>query len=270
MQFKITLRCLDAAPVLPLNYQYELSAWIYRVIEKADAEFAEFLHRRGHTIAAGRKSFKLFCFSNLEVPRREIRGDRLHILCPEIALVLGFYLDRTAEEFVRGLFLEQRVFIGDRAGGAHFSVQTVEMLPLQLPKAGQPVRLRTISPMVVAQKRTENELQNSPNERQEKYLSPDDPEFSRLFFINLLDKYEAATGQPMPRWWDASQFSFRLLSPAPKSRLVTIKSGTSAQTKVRGFLFDFELEVPPELLEVGLLGGFGKMNGEGFGCGVVF
>ena len=76
MQFKITLRCLDSEPVLPVNYQYELSAWIYRVIRYADADYAEYLHRNGHRTPE-RKSFKLFCFSHLDVPQRRIEGDRL-------------------------------------------------------------------------------------------------------------------------------------------------------------------------------------------------
>ncbi|HRI59313.1 MAG TPA: hypothetical protein PK228_06310, partial [Saprospiraceae bacterium] len=116
MQFKITLRCLDEKPVLPVNYQYELSAWIYKVLQNADAEYAAFLHRHGYT--TGRKSFKLFCFSQLNVPRRSIEGDRLHILSREVSFTIGFYLDRAAEEFVRGLFSEQQFSLGDRTSRA--------------------------------------------------------------------------------------------------------------------------------------------------------
>ena len=53
----------------------------------------------------------------------------------------------------------------------------------------------------------------------------------------------------------------------PKSKLITIKSGTAAQTKVKGWVFDFELDAPRELVEVGILAGFGKENAQGFGCG---
>lgn len=75
MQFRINLRSLDPNPVLPVNYQYELSAWIYKVIQNADADYAAFLHRHGHP--AGRKSFKLFCFSQLQVSQYRVEGDRL-------------------------------------------------------------------------------------------------------------------------------------------------------------------------------------------------
>jgi len=257
MQFKITLRCLDEYPVLPINYQYELSAWIYKVLQNADAGYSEFLHQCGYQ--SGRKSFKLFCFSQLNVPKRSIEGDRLHIGSREISFIIGFYLDRAAEEFVRGLFQEQQFSLGDRVSRARLVVQTVEMRSMQLPETAAPVRIRMQSPLVVARKR-EGDL---PDE----YLHPDDPDFGRLLFLNLLDKYAAATGTAVPSWWDATRFGFLQVGQPPKSKLITIKSGTAAQTKVKGWVFDFELDAPRELVEVGILAGFGKENAQGFGCG---
>jgi CRISPR-associated endoribonuclease Cas6 len=260
MQFKIVLQCLDEKPVLPLSYQYELSAWIYRVIENADADFAAQLHQRGHQTPL-RKSFKLFCFSQLDVPRRRIEGDRLHIECREVSFLIGFYIDRTAEEFVRGLFQAQRFVLGDRNTQAAFSVKTVEVRhPLSL-RDGEPVRIRARSPIVVARKRDEG--------RPDEYLHPDDPDFGRLLFLNLVEKYRAATGEEPPRFWDAAQFGYRRVGSEPKSKLITIKSGKAAQTRVKGYLFDFELQAPAALVELGLLAGFGRMNGEGFGLGEV-
>lgn len=259
MQFKITLRCLDEQTVLPVNYQYELSAWIYRVLQNADAAYSEFLHRQGYT--AGRKSFKLFCFSQLNVPKRNILGDRLEVLSREISFIIGFYLDRTAEEFVRGLFQEQRFHLGDRKSRAQFAVQTVEMRPVLMPSGPQALRIRTLSPLVIARKR--------PDRQPDEYLHPDDPDFGKLLFVNLLDKYAAATGQALPTWWDVSRFGFRPVGQPPKSKLVTIKVGTPAETRVKGWMFDFEIDAPWELVELGLLAGFGRGNAEGFGGGEV-
>lgn len=260
MQFKISLRCREPNPVLPVNYQYELSAWIYRVIRNADAAYAEFLHRHGHT--TGRKTFKLFCFSQLQVPNYRIEGDRLLIHSPVISFIAGFYLDRTAEEFIRGLFQDQHFRLGDRATQAAFSVETVEMRPLQWPNGPGSVRIRMLSPLVIARKR--------PDDAPDEYLHPGDPDFGQLLFGNLLDKYQAATGAPPPGWWDTTRFEFRPVeSREPRSRLITIKSGTLAQTKVKGWMFDFDIDAPRELVEVGVLAGFGRMNSEGFGCGEI-
>ena len=57
-------------------------------------------------------------------------------------------------------------------------------------------------------------------------------------------------------------FTFKLLS-APKARLLHIK-----QTKVKGYLFDFELMAPKDLMRLGFLGGFGEKNSS-LGMGMV-
>jgi CRISPR-associated endoribonuclease Cas6 len=259
MQFKILLRCHDKPSILPINYQYELSAWIYKVVQNADAEYAAFLHRKGHQ--SGLKNFKLFCFSQLDIPKRDIKGDRIHILGPEISFKIAFYLDRTAEEFVKGLFSEQQFRLGDRLNQVRLSVQSVEMCAPALPtNISAPVRIKTLSPLVIARKNPET---------QETYLSPVEEGYAELLFLNLLEKYRAATQLPTPSWWDAARFGFRLLSPAPKAQLITLKSNTAAQTKVKGFRFEFEVDAPRELVEMGLLAGFGRMNAEGFGFGEV-
>jgi len=258
MQFNLTLRCLDEKPVLPVNYQYELSAWIYKVLQNADAEYSAFLHGRGYT--TGRKSFKLFCFSQLQAAQYRIEGDRLLLRSREARLRIGFYLDRAAEEFVRGLFSEQQFRLGDRISQARLSVQTVEMVPLHLYDG--PLRIRMRSPIVVARKR--------PDSLPDEYLHPDDPDFAPLLFLNLLEKYRAATGTEPPAWWDSSRFGYHIAPDRePRSKLITIKTGTAAQTRVKGWMLDFLMDAPRELVEVGILAGFGKENAQGFGCGEV-
>jgi len=43
MRFKLTLSLLNRNQnVLPVNYQYELSAWIYKVINQSDRDFFGF------------------------------------------------------------------------------------------------------------------------------------------------------------------------------------------------------------------------------------
>ena len=46
-EFNLNLSLTDRnRNVLPINYQYELSAWIYRVIHQSNPVFAEWLHNR--------------------------------------------------------------------------------------------------------------------------------------------------------------------------------------------------------------------------------
>jgi len=66
MRFKLTLTVDRRAfgNFLPLNYQYELSAFVYRTIERANATYSEWLHENGFKLDA--KQFRLFCFSNFQ------------------------------------------------------------------------------------------------------------------------------------------------------------------------------------------------------------
>lgn len=76
MRFNLNLSLTDRnRSVLPVNYQYELSSWIYKVINQSDPVFAKWLHDRG--FSNDNKQFRLFTFSNLMVPQYEIAGDRL-------------------------------------------------------------------------------------------------------------------------------------------------------------------------------------------------
>ena len=63
MRFKLTLRpAYGSSCILPLNYQYELGAWIYRTLYEANPTFASWLHEKGY-VERGKK-FKLFSYSH--------------------------------------------------------------------------------------------------------------------------------------------------------------------------------------------------------------
>ena len=51
-----------------------------------------------------------------------------------------------------------------------------------------------------------------------------------------------------------------------RSKLITIKQGTPEETKVKGYLYEFTVEGPPELIRMGYYAGFGEKNSLGFGC----
>jgi CRISPR-associated endoribonuclease Cas6 len=59
---------------LPFNYQYPLSAAIYKIIQRADEAYAAFLHNEGYQRQG--KSFKLFTFSSIQTPFVP-KGDRM-------------------------------------------------------------------------------------------------------------------------------------------------------------------------------------------------
>lgn len=92
MRFKLTLQILShtLGRELPINYQYELSAAIYRILSRSDKDYSLWLHENG--FIAGGKRFKLFTFSNLIVPQYSILIELTRIEIIKEMLYIGFYL----------------------------------------------------------------------------------------------------------------------------------------------------------------------------------
>jgi len=264
MRIKIEFKLSGKRQVLPLNYQYPLSAWVYKVLARGDVNFAEFLHEQGFRME-NQKTFKLFTFSNLQFPTntfRVIQGtDRMEIFTDKAKLVLAFQIPVTAEKFVTGLFCDQRAEIGDRISKIEMEVGTIEVL--KLPELTEKLVIRTLSPIVVSQK--------TETDKQEQYLKPGDRDYEALFFKNLTDKHNAYNRHISVEAEDFStaNLQFRCLTENPKSQLQLIKAFTNAPTKVRGYRFDFEITAPPALIKTGFDSGFGAMNALGFGCGEI-
>ena len=102
-----------------------------------------------------------------------------------------------------------------------------------------------------------------PDEHRTVHLPPENPKFAELLHLNLLEKYRAFYGQEPDASWPVTHL--RLLS-IPKAKTITLKAGTSQETRIKGYMFQFELEGQPELLRLGYAGGFGRLNSQGFGC----
>jgi len=260
MQFKILFRVKHPGQLLPLSYQYELSAWIYKLISSSNSAFGEFLHSRGYT--SGNKRFKLFTFSNLYVPPKyEIEGDRMRIYSEEISLVVSFLVDQAAKDMITGLFQHQELRLGDRVSQLDLAVQRVQALHPPEIKDSM-VRLRSTSPILVSEPQIREDGKLWHN-----YLHPSDEKYEQYFLKNLIDKYATAQkhllAAPYP---DPPALSFRLLSEWPKKRGIRIKAFTPAETKIIGYLYDFEVTAPPEVIRMGMLAGFGGENALGFGA----
>lgn len=259
MRFRLTLTVKNGA-ILPINYQYPLSAWIYKSINRADADFANFLHEKGYQSAKAGRSFKFFTFSKLEVPKHEIYEDRLIIKSSEVYLTLSFLVEEAAEKFITGVFQHQRMGIGDKKSQVDFEVGLIEASPV--PIATEMI-LRTVSPIVVSKPMLEN-----GKKLRAKFLSPEEPDYKDYFLQNLLRKYESYatyTGESIVP--DAQEeLHWELQQGRIKSSLETIKAHTPAETKVRGYSYSFKLIAPMPLMRIGLLAGFGEKSSLGFGC----
>lgn len=268
MRLKLTLAVDRRFNILPINYPYCISSWIYDTIQSGDSGFSHWLHEQGYSYE--NKRFKLFTFSKLFIqPKWKQEGDRLKIFSGKAALQLSFYVDEAVENFIIGLFQNQRFKLGDRKSEAKFEVVTVERLPD--PSFGTEALLDCRSPLCLSRS---NEERGQPE-----YLAPDYPDYQRYFFDNLLYKYLAAARRSPPvngagegaidslREQAAAQqpLTIEVLSE-PKSSLIKIKADTPQETSVRGYSYRFKMTAPTELITLGYHAGFGEKNSLGFGC----
>jgi CRISPR-associated endoribonuclease Cas6 len=253
MRFKINLSLNNSKfKTIPLNYQYELSSYIYRTIAKGNAEYAEWLHHNGFNIEG--KQFRLFTFSNFDIPQKTINKElaQLQIIGNSASFEISFLPERSTDEFVKGIFADQHFSIGDSNCKADFSVQNIELLPQ--PNFNQSYTGITISPICITCKNDFDKFG---------YLAPNHPLAQELLLKNLYHKYEAFYGKPYNI--EDSFFIWKTIVE-PQSKLITIKSNTPQQTKVRGYHCKFSIFTTPELMKIAYNAGIGEKNSMGFGC----
>lgn len=255
MRFKLTIEVQGHEKnVLPLNYQYELSSWIYRVFNHGNPEFSAWLHDHGYT--DHHKSFKLFTFSNLDVPHRHILGDRMEITSRTIGLTISMLPEEMVSHFISGIFRDQEFQLGDRISQVSLKISTIERLPD--PMFPDSLQFRSISPVLVSFL--------YPGERYARYLKPGDADYQRLLFRNLKEKYRMIHGKEHPFREDEGQFH---IMGEPKKKGIVIKAGTPHESKIIGYTYDFRVTAPADLIRLGYYTGFGEKNSLGFGCAEV-
>lgn len=252
MRFKLTLKLLDPLRnVLPVNYQFELGSWLYRIINQNDTAFNDYIHTAGY-VELG-KPFRSFVFSHLMVPDRKIEGDRLLIHSQQVTLIFSTIPDKNLVSLVTEIFQDVCFLLGDRHSQVSFAITAVEELPE--PAFTDKMTFRTISPLHLTQK--------IPGRKNDLFLSPEASDYSGLFYENLHQKYRGLYGTNS--WQDPLAGKFKLRSPVtPKG--ITLHTETSHQTKIIGYQLRFRLQADPEVLRTGYYLGFGEKNHLGFGC----
>lgn len=255
MRFKLTLEVNNRAfgNILPINYQYEQSAVIYRILSRANEEYATWLHDNGFSIGGAGKRFKLFSYSRLIIEKFRIlrESERLAILSTPIYWYISFLPENSTEKFIQGLFANQQFEIGDKKTVVKFRVANVEVL--QSPEFKDEMTFNALSPICIRNKRADGGID---------YLHPADSLYEKALLDGLMSRYQIFNKRPYP---GQSFLHLETLSE-PKSALVKIKAGTEAQTNVRGYLYKFKIQAPSDLIRLMYESGMGEECSQGFGC----
>lgn len=254
MRFKLTLQINREkyGDLLPLSYQYEASSAIYRILSRADEEYAKWLHDNGFHVEEG-KRFKLFTFSRIfGLYKIHKETGRMKMLGDTAEWYISFLPEKTTQKFIEGIFINQIFEIGDKKSAIQFHIVCVEAMPE--PEYSEEMEFETLSPMCIKFK---NETERID------YLSPTDVRAPFLIFNGLIDRYKTFYGEQPPC---APKDCKLEVTGKPRSALITMKAGTTAQTQVRGYLCQFKVKAPVEIMKMIYASGIGAQTSTGFGC----
>lgn len=255
MRFKVKMKVEGRSRKFPVNYQYELMSAIYSIMSKADQDYANRLHQKGYV--STNKNFKLFNFSNLIAPNKGIRFDksteRLVVESNFVFWHISFMLEEGLQKFVQGVFSNQLIHIADKSGGIDFRIDEIQLLP-EDKWENAPIECRCLSPICVSRK--------IEGKSTVAYLCPAEEGYETALLSGLLEKYKAIHGKD----YEGERYC-RLsnVEEKPKSKLITIKADTQQQTRVKGFVYRFKIELPEELFYIAMNCGIGEKCSMGFG-----
>ncbi len=254
MRLKLTLIQERKTEILPLNTNYYISSAIYRTLERSSPEFSDLMHNYGYSSPDERRKFKLFTFSNLDVPDRRIDGSRLISLSKTVSFTISSPMDDFLQHLVTGLFSDGYFFIDS----ARF--RKGEIISLPEPDFQDTMEFSMLSPLVASLMRPD---------RSKEYLKYHDVRLAPVLLQNLLAKYQAVhhrtfDGETEPF---QIQFSQRYIEQRQGKieKLITIREGREGETKIKAILCPFTITAPIELIKIGYDCGFGEKNAQGFG-----
>lgn len=252
MRFELTLNRTTKQRMLPMDYQYYISAWIYKVLKQADSDFANFLHEKGYG-QSETKLYKLFCFSRLHFGKPKLWKEKklFEISTHEIKLQLSFDVNEAATNFIKGLFMAREFYLGDKFNGIDFKVANVAALPE--PEFSETMHYRLQTPWVVSYK--------AENDKYPRYLSPNDANFETFAVKHIVEKYNNTRNEePM----SPEQIKLNRTSDFKRVGFV-MKPGTKEQSRVVGNLFELGLTAPVEVQQMIWNAGVSEKSSSGFG-----
>ncbi len=258
MRFKIDFRLIGDSPFyLPVNYQNEFSAWVYKMLHFESSAFTKWLQTKGYSDSNG--EYTLYTFSDVLFGAHKYEGDRLLVEQDKANMIISFYADPEIEQYITDIFEDKEFKIGDNKGKVLFRVEQVKKLPDPISSDTESLEIKTLSPVLISDGSKNNGV----------FLSPDEKGFDKAFFKSLMFKYATLvkfmSGNPGKGLPDLQALEFKLIGK-PKAKIVKVKTDSPHQRSVKGYHFNFILKAPLELVKIGMYGGFGELNHLGFGC----
>lgn len=258
MRIQFSLSCPKGA-VIPINYQSEISNWVFSALAKAGAELQTWVQQKGYDLTS--HSFKLFTFSPLAIYPYEMDQVRqeFKLMGNQVKLSISLYIDPSFDQQVVSLFRQVPLTLGMAEGRpAQFEVKHWQIIPR--PNFREAMQFKAVSPISIT---TVEEVKTT-----NPYLLPESEAYDVSFFTHAVRRFKSAMQYK-------SLAALKLLDPAfpmefgllgqAKSRLIHLKPNPDGITQLRGFAYDFEVSMPPPMMEFCYYAGFGEFPHLGFG-----
>lgn len=258
MRIQFSLSC-QKGTIIPINYQSEISQWVFAVLSNAGAELSSWVQQRGFDL--GSRNYKLFTFSPLAIYPYEMDQvkQEFKLLGNQVKLNISIYLDPAFEQQIVHLFRQVPLPLGTLDGRpAQFEVKHWQIMPH--PNFKDTMQFKAISPISIT---TIEEIKTT-----NPYLLPDNEHYDVSFFHHAVRRFKAAMQYKslanLKLLDPAFPMHYRLLGQA-KSRLIHLKPNSENITQLRGFAYEFEVSMPTPLMEFCYYAGFGEFPHLGFG-----
>lgn len=258
MRIQFSLSC-QKGTIIPINYQSEISNWIFSVLSSAGAELHAHIQQLGFDLDS--QTFRLFTFSPLAIYPYEMDQVRqeFRLMGSQVKLSISFYLDPAFEQQIVHLFRQKPLQLGTVDSKPaffdvkHWQIQTkIAFKDTMHFKAVSAVSVTSVE---------EGKPANT-------YLLPDNEYYDISFFHHLVRRFKAAKQfkslSALGLLDPAFPMHFKLQG-ATKSRLIHLKPNPDNLTQLRGFVYDFTVSLPPPLMEFAYYSGFGEYPHLGFG-----
>jgi CRISPR-associated endoribonuclease Cas6 len=261
MRIQFSLSC-QRGTIIPINYQSEISSWIFDVFAKSGTDLNAWIQQKGFD--TGARTFRQFTFSPLAIYPYEMDQIRqeFKLLGNQVKLGFSVYLPQSFEQQVIQLFRQTPLELGTFEGQpAVFEVKHWQLLPR--PHFKETVQFRATAPISVSNVDEEIHLPNP-------FILPELEPYDISFFTHLVRRFKAANQYKSLNMMNlldsAYPMHFRLLGQA-KSRLIHLNPDIMNLEfrQLRGFVYDFEVSMPIAILEFAYYAGFGEFGHLGFG-----
>lgn len=238
MILEITMRPKASILKIPLNYQQALQALIYKNIDNA---MAEFIHDKGFRYE--NRSFKMFTFSrlfgNYKIEHKQIQFNN------SITLYMTSSNSKMLQSLLNHLMIKDKLTLLNH----DLEIEGVKIHKVVLPSKDK-LKLRCLSPIVAY-----STMLKSDGRKFTHYFRPYEKDFGRLIYENLIKKHRTLSSHK-----EFEDNSFSIEMPRFKTQVTKYKNYI-----IEGSQGNVFLKGQRELIETGILTGFGSKNSMGFG-----